>query len=124
MKILKSTERQQIAIVVETRPEIVKLAPVIRILGPAARFLHSCRRRDEELSSVRGVRLSQPETLSGIYGEPRHVQIGKMAEQLRPMFAERPPAAALVEGTQTRSRLLRSRLVAFDAHATNTRRTH
>jgi UDP-N-acetylglucosamine 2-epimerase (non-hydrolysing) len=34
----------------------------------------------------------------GICGEPRHVQIGRMVEQLDGMFAERPPAAVLVWG--------------------------
>jgi UDP-N-acetylglucosamine 2-epimerase (non-hydrolysing) len=97
---LESTDSRHIAIVVGTRPEIVKLAPIIRRLGPAARFLHSCQHRDEELSGVflAGARLPQPETLSGICGEPRHVQIARMIEQLGRTFTERPPAAVLVEG--------------------------
>jgi len=36
--------------------------------------------------------------LSGICGEPRHVQIGRMVEQLGGMFAKRPPAAVVVQG--------------------------
>ena len=97
---LQNTDSRCIAIVVGTRPEIVKLAPVIRILGTAARFLHTGQHRDEELSGVflAGARLPPPETLSGICGEPRHVQIGRMVEQLGRMFAERPPAAVLVQG--------------------------
>ena len=77
---------------VGTRPEIVKLAPIIRNLGPAVRFLHTCQHRDEELSGVflAGARLPQPETLSGICGEPRHAQIGRMVEQLGGMFAGGP----------------------------------
>jgi UDP-N-acetylglucosamine 2-epimerase (non-hydrolysing) len=91
---------QQIAVVVGTRPEIVKLAPVIRALGPSAWFLHSCQHRDEELSGVflAGAHLPQPEMLSGICGEPRHVQIGRMITQLGAAFTERRPAAVLVEG--------------------------
>ena len=97
---LESADTRHIAIVVGTRPEIVKLAPIIRILGAATRFLHTCQHRDEELSGVflAGARLPQPEMLSGICGEPRHVQIGRMVEQLGRMFAGRPPAAVLVEG--------------------------
>ncbi len=96
----KKTDSRFIAVVVGTRPEIVKLAPVIRNLGQAARFLHTCQHRDEELSGVflAGAGLPQPETLSGICGEPRHVQIGRMVEQLGRLFAERLPAAVLVEG--------------------------
>jgi UDP-N-acetylglucosamine 2-epimerase (non-hydrolysing) len=97
---LESADSSHIAIVVGTRPEIVKLAPIIRNLGPAARFLHSCQHRDEELSGVflAGAQLPPPERLSGISGESRHVQIGRMIEQLGCMFAERLPAAVLVEG--------------------------
>ena len=93
-------DAHHIFIVVGTRPEIVKLAPIIRLFGPAARFLHTCQHRDEELSDVflAGAGLPQPEMLSGICGEPRHVQVGRMVEQLGRLFAERPPAAVLVEG--------------------------
>jgi UDP-N-acetylglucosamine 2-epimerase (non-hydrolysing) len=97
---LQDIDSRCIAIVVGTRPEIVKLAPIIRLLGPTARFLHTCQHRDEELSGVflAGARLPQPETLSGICGEPRHIQIARMVERLGCMFAERPPAAVLVQG--------------------------
>jgi UDP-N-acetylglucosamine 2-epimerase (non-hydrolysing) len=96
----RGSRSRLIAVVVGTRPEIVKLAPVIRRLGPAARFLHTCQHRDENLSGVflAGARLPQPETLSGICGKPRHVQIGRMIEQLGRRFAGQPPAAVLVQG--------------------------
>jgi UDP-N-acetylglucosamine 2-epimerase (non-hydrolysing) len=97
---MKEDDSRQIAVVVGTRPEIVKLARVIGLLGAVARFLHTCQHRDEELSGVflSGAGLPRPETLSGICGEPRHVQIGRMVEQLGAMFAARPPGAVLVEG--------------------------
>jgi UDP-N-acetylglucosamine 2-epimerase (non-hydrolysing) len=97
---LQDIDSRYIAIVVGTRPEIVKLAPIIRLLGPAARFLHTGQHRDEELSGVflAGACLPQPETLSGICGEPRHIQIARMVERLGCMFTERPPAAVLVQG--------------------------
>jgi UDP-N-acetylglucosamine 2-epimerase (non-hydrolysing) len=97
---LSNTDSCRIAAVVGTRPEIVKLADVIRILAQTARFLHTCQHRDEELSGVflAGAKLPQPEMLSGICGEPRYVQIGRMVEQLGRIFAEQPPAAVLVEG--------------------------
>jgi UDP-N-acetylglucosamine 2-epimerase (non-hydrolysing) len=88
-RMLQNADSRYIAVVVGTRPEIVKLAPVIRILSQAARFLHTGQHRDEELPAVvlAGARLPEPETLSGICGEPRHVQIGRMVEQLGGMFA-------------------------------------
>jgi UDP-N-acetylglucosamine 2-epimerase (non-hydrolysing) len=97
---LHSNHSGHIAVIVGTRPEIVKLAPLIRILGPAVRFMHTCQHRDEELSGIflAGAGLPQPERLSGICGEPRHIQVGRMVEQLGGLFAERPPAAVLVEG--------------------------
>jgi UDP-N-acetylglucosamine 2-epimerase (non-hydrolysing) len=99
-EMLRTSDSPYIAAVVGTRPEIVKLAPVIRILGAAARFLHTGQHHDEELSGVflAGAGLPPPETLSGIGGEPRHVQIGRMVEQLGGMFAQRRPAAVLVQG--------------------------
>jgi UDP-N-acetylglucosamine 2-epimerase (non-hydrolysing) len=93
-------DARSISIVVGTRPEIVKLAPIIRLFGPTASFLHTCQHRDEELSGVflADARLPQPQMLRGICGKPRHVQVGRMVEQLGRLFAERPPAAVLVEG--------------------------
>jgi UDP-N-acetylglucosamine 2-epimerase (non-hydrolysing) len=88
-----------IAAVVGTRPEIVKLASIVRMLGERARLLHTCQHTDEELSGVflaaAGLR---PETLDGICGQPRHAQIGRMVERLGAAFTRRPPAAVLVQG--------------------------
>jgi UDP-N-acetylglucosamine 2-epimerase (non-hydrolysing) len=96
----QSGELQYIAVVVGTRPEIVKLAHIARMLGPRARLIHTGQHTDEELSGVfiSAARLPEPETLSGIRGEPRHVQIGRMIEQLGALFRQRPPAAVLVQG--------------------------
>jgi UDP-N-acetylglucosamine 2-epimerase (non-hydrolysing) len=90
----------RIAVVIGTRPEIVKVATIVRLLGPLARLIHTRQHSDDELSGVflAGARLPDPEMLSGICGQPRHVQIGMMVEQLGGMFAERPPAAVLVQG--------------------------
>jgi UDP-N-acetylglucosamine 2-epimerase len=76
-KTLQSANSRYITVVVATRPEIVKLAPVIHKLGHAARFLHTYQHRDEELSGafLMDARLPQSETLSGICGEPRYAQI-------------------------------------------------
>jgi UDP-N-acetylglucosamine 2-epimerase (non-hydrolysing) len=90
----------RIAVVMGTRPEIVKVAAIVRLLGPHARLIHTRQHSDEELSGVflAGARLPEPEVLSGICGQPRNVQIGTMVEQLGSMFAKSPPAAVLVQG--------------------------
>jgi UDP-N-acetylglucosamine 2-epimerase (non-hydrolysing) len=89
-----------IAIVVGTRPEIVKLAHIARILGPRARLIHTGQHTDEELSGVflAAAGLPAPHTLSGICGEPRHRQVGRIVEQLGEKFARERPAAVLVQG--------------------------
>ncbi len=96
----KNTNPPYIAVVLGTRPEIVKLAHIVRILGPQARLIHSGQHTDEELSGVffAVAGLPDPETLSGICGEPRHIQVGRMVQQLGALFADRPPAAVLVQG--------------------------
>ena len=78
----------------------MKLAHIVRMLGPAARLIHSGQHTDEELSGVffSAARLPAPEALSGICGEPRHVQIGRMVEQFGALFTQQRPAAVLVQG--------------------------
>lgn len=97
---LRSADSRYIAIVIGTRPEIVKLAPLARMLGPAGRLLHTCQHEDEELSGVflaaAGIR--QAQTLARICGAPRHAQVGRIIEQLGDMFCADPPAAVVVQG--------------------------
>jgi UDP-N-acetylglucosamine 2-epimerase (non-hydrolysing) len=97
---LRDDTNSRIAVVIGTRPEIVKIATIVRLLGPQARLIHTRQHSDEELSGVflAGARLPQPEMLSGICGQRRHVQIGAMVERLGELFAESAPAAVLVQG--------------------------
>jgi UDP-N-acetylglucosamine 2-epimerase (non-hydrolysing) len=100
VKLSENSNTPHIAIAVGTRPEIVKLAHIVRMLGPAARLIHSGQHTDEELSGVffSAARLPAPAALSGICGEPRHVQIGRMVEQFGALFTQQRPAAVLVQG--------------------------
>jgi UDP-N-acetylglucosamine 2-epimerase (non-hydrolysing) len=70
------------------------------MLGSSARFLHTGQHTDTELSAVflEAARLPQPENLDGICGQLRHAQIGRMIERLGALFAQKPPAAVLVQG--------------------------
>ena len=100
VKLSENSNSPHIAVAVGTRPEIVKLAHIVRMLGPAARLVHSGQHTDEELAGVffSAARLPAPEALSGICGEPRHVQIGRMVEQFGELFTQQLPAAVLVQG--------------------------
>ncbi|MER8232736.1 UDP-N-acetylglucosamine 2-epimerase (non-hydrolyzing), partial [Streptomyces sp. NPDC094049] len=41
---------RSVAVVLGTRPELVKLAELIRVLGPAARVVHTGQHYDDALS--------------------------------------------------------------------------
>ncbi len=97
---LANPDCPHIAVVMGTRPEIVKLSHIVRILGPRARLFHSGQHTDQELSGVffAAAGMPVPEPLAGIRGEPRHVQVGRITEQLGAAFARRRPAAVVVQG--------------------------
>src|SRR6201992_4464330 len=97
---LEETVYTQVSVVVGTRPEIVKLAPIVRILGHRASLVHSGQHTDDELSGVffSAAGLPVPQTLSGICSQPRHVQVARIVEQLGEQFARQRPAAVLVQG--------------------------
>jgi UDP-N-acetylglucosamine 2-epimerase (non-hydrolysing) len=91
---------RHIAVVVGTRPEIVKLAPVVRLLDARATLIHTCQHEDEELSGVflAAAGLKQARALSGICGQPRHAQVGRIIEQLGAALEATRPAAVIVQG--------------------------
>jgi UDP-N-acetylglucosamine 2-epimerase (non-hydrolysing) len=96
----RSDDSRYIVIVIGTRPEIVKLAPIARIFGPTGRLVHTCQHEDQELSGVflAAAGIQQAQTLAGIRGAPRHAQVGRIVEQLGTMFCAEPPAAVVVQG--------------------------
>ncbi|MGW5003584.1 non-hydrolyzing UDP-N-acetylglucosamine 2-epimerase [Streptomyces hydrogenans] len=89
-----------VALVLGTRPELVKLAELIRILGPAARVIHTGQHYDEELSGafLAELGLPEPQYLSGVGGRPRAVQVAEALAALDELFAARPPLAVIVQG--------------------------
>ena len=64
-----------IALVVGTRPEIVKLAPLARLLGDAGSLIHSRQHQDKELSEVFLAAADIEVTLS-LTGNPSGVTLG------------------------------------------------
>ncbi|MFG2182945.1 non-hydrolyzing UDP-N-acetylglucosamine 2-epimerase [Streptomyces abikoensis] len=91
---------RSIAIVLGTRPELVKLTDLVRLLGPAAHLVHTGQHYDEELSGrfLTELGLPEPTFLTGVGGEPRAVQISAALAQLDALFTAEPPLAVVVQG--------------------------
>jgi UDP-N-acetylglucosamine 2-epimerase (non-hydrolysing) len=92
---------KDIAVVLGTRPEIIKLAGVIRELGDRARVIHTGQHYDETMSGVflDELGIGEPDLiLSGVGGRDRGEQIATMLESLTREFRANPPAAVIVQG--------------------------
>ncbi|MFJ8041587.1 non-hydrolyzing UDP-N-acetylglucosamine 2-epimerase [Kitasatospora sp. NPDC096147] len=90
----------RIAVVLGTRPELVKLAPLIHELGPAARLVHTGQHWDEAMSGrfLRELDLPEPELLTGVGGRPRAGQVAAALAQLESSFTAERPGAVVVQG--------------------------
>jgi UDP-N-acetylglucosamine 2-epimerase (non-hydrolysing) len=95
-----SLPARSVAVVLGTRPELVKLTDLVRLLGPAAHLVHTGQHYDEELSGrfLTELGLPEPTFLTGIGGQPRAVQISAALAQLDTLFLAEPPLAVVVQG--------------------------
>ncbi|MEU3876386.1 MULTISPECIES: UDP-N-acetylglucosamine 2-epimerase (non-hydrolyzing) [Streptomyces] len=91
---------RSVAIVLGTRPELVKLTDLVRLLGPAAHLVHTGQHYDENLSGrfLTELGLPEPTFLTGVGGQPRAVQISAALAQLDDLFTAEPPLAVVVQG--------------------------
>ena len=90
-----------IAVVLGTRPEIIKLAPVIRALGHRARLIWTGQHYDTTLAELHfaGAGLDMPvEQLHGVGGEARGDQIVAVLSGLMATLRRDPPGAVVVQG--------------------------
>ncbi len=95
------SQGEGVAVVFGTRPEIIKLAPVIAALGEASRPVFTGQHYDAELTSRIFTSCGMPDlqpALAGIGGVPRGVQVSAMIGQLTRLFTEQRPAAVIVQG--------------------------
>jgi UDP-N-acetylglucosamine 2-epimerase (non-hydrolysing) len=93
--------KRRIAVVLGTRPEIIKLAPVIAALGDEAVVIHTGQHYDPELSATlfRELGLPQPEVvLSDIGDTPRWAQIANGIAGLGAEFTRSRPDVVVVQG--------------------------
>ncbi|BAJ26482.1 MULTISPECIES: UDP-N-acetylglucosamine 2-epimerase (non-hydrolyzing) [Kitasatospora] len=93
---------RDIAVVLGTRPEIIKLAPLIRLLGDRGRIVHTGQHYDSALSGAffANFGLREPELrLDGAAGAGgRGDQIGTLTRDLARAFTAEPPRAVVVQG--------------------------
>jgi UDP-N-acetylglucosamine 2-epimerase (non-hydrolysing) len=88
------------AVVLGTRPEIIKLGIPVRLLGDRAWVVDTGQHYDTNLNGVfyDVFGLERPDTVLGIGGMSRGAQIGQAVRLLDQLFAERRPAAVVVHG--------------------------
>jgi UDP-N-acetylglucosamine 2-epimerase (non-hydrolysing) len=91
---------QSIAVVLGTRPEIIKLSHIITLLGPAARVIHTGQHYDPNLSASFFAELSlpEPDVFLEVGGRSRGHQIGEATLLLDAQFAANQPQAVVVQG--------------------------
>ena len=99
------SRRADIAVVLGTRPEIIKLAPVVRALGRRARLIWTGQHYDRNLADLHfdGAGLAMPvEQLQGVGGERRVDQIiGVLSGVARLLERDRPGAVVVQGDTNT-----------------------
>lgn len=94
-------EENDVVVVLGTRPEIIKLAGVIRNLGTRVSILYTGQHYDDELSDsfFRTFKLPPPNLLlTGISREHRSVQIARATYQLAEHFRRTSPKLVIVQG--------------------------
>ena len=93
-------EASSIAVVLGTRPEVVKLAGVVRLLGDAARVVHTGQHFDPNLSDLFFSELDLPAPASwlAVGGAGRSAQVGEAVVGLGELFAGDRPMAVVVQG--------------------------
>jgi UDP-N-acetylglucosamine 2-epimerase (non-hydrolysing) len=89
-----------VAVVLGTRPEIIKLGHLIRLLGDAATVIHTGQHFDLELSEVffEAFGIPVPTTTLGVGGSSRGAQIGGAVTALDAAFAAHRPSVVVVQG--------------------------
>ncbi len=91
---------QSVAVVLGTRPEIIKLAHCIRLLGDAVLIVHTGQHYDPKLSGsfFPELGLSEPDVFLEVGGSSRGHQIGEATSRLDALFAQYNPVAVMVQG--------------------------
>jgi UDP-N-acetylglucosamine 2-epimerase (non-hydrolysing) len=91
---------KSIAFVLGTRPELIKVAPLVKLFGEHARIIHTGQHYDEQLSGqfLAELGIGRPDLLLEIGGRSRGTQIGDATSRLEAAFSAEPPAVVVVHG--------------------------
>jgi UDP-N-acetylglucosamine 2-epimerase (non-hydrolysing) len=91
---------KSIAFVLGTRPELIKVAPLVKLFGEQARVIHTGQHYDEQLSGqfLAELGIGAPDLLLDIGGRSRGTQIGDATSRLEAAFAVEPPSVVVVHG--------------------------
>jgi UDP-N-acetylglucosamine 2-epimerase (non-hydrolysing) len=90
----------KIAIVLGTRPEMIKLAPVIRRLGESALVVHTGQHFDSNMSQsfLDQLQIGTPQLHLEVGGATRGAQIGRATEAIERFLMDEHPAVVVVQG--------------------------
>lgn len=90
----------RVAVVLGTRPEIVKLAPVIRAMPTPPVVIHTGQHYDANMADVffEAFDLAEPTHVLAIGGMSRGQQIGNAVTGLEALFADLKPSAVVAQG--------------------------
>jgi UDP-N-acetylglucosamine 2-epimerase (non-hydrolysing) len=91
---------KSVVVILGTRPEIIKLGHIIRLLGPAASIVHTGQHFDVGLSQVfmEAFQLPLPDAELGVGGATRGAQIGHTVTELDGFLRANSPAVVVVQG--------------------------
>ncbi len=90
----------RVTVVLGTRPEIIKLAPVIKRLGERATVVHTGQHFDDAMSRtiLDNLGIGEPAHHLGVGGLSRGAQIARATEQIEQLLLEQPSQVVLVQG--------------------------
>lgn len=90
----------RVAVVLGTRPELIKLAPVIQRLGARALVVHTGQHFDSNMSQafLDQLHIGTPHLHLDVGGSTRGAQIGRATEAIERFLLDARPAAVIVQG--------------------------
>lgn len=91
---------KSVAVVFGTRPEVIKLAPVVHRLGAHARLVHTGQHYSPALATdfLEELTLGPPHVRLEVGGVPRARQVGEATVRLDEHFGADPPVLVVVQG--------------------------